>query len=264
MIKILFFGDIVGRSGRTALEKILPELKEKYHPDVTIANVENIAHGKGITVDTISFIKNAGVDFMTSGNHVFDITEGVSILEDPQSMVLRPANYPPQVPGKGFETISIGAYKFLVINLVGRVFMHEDFDDPFRKADEILTQFENDKSLGGILVDFHAEATSEKIAFAKYLDGKVSAVIGTHTHVMTDDAQISKLHTASITDVGMCGAQNSVIGVETELVLQRFLTQINKPLEVAEGPAIINGLYLEIDPKNRETKKIKKIKEIVS
>jgi len=262
-LKILFFGDISGRIGRNGIAKILPSLKKKLDPDLVIANVENIAHGLGVTAKTLQEISDAGVDFFTSGDHIFDKKEAVEILERKDTTLLRPANYPPGVPGNGAKLFEIGTKQVLVINLIGRVFLKNQYDCPFRKADEILEEYK-DTNLTAVIVDFHAEATSEKNGLAQYLDGRVSAVLGTHTHVGTDDWQILPGGTAFVTDIGMVGAKDSILGVDKKGILKTFLTQIPEVHEIPEeGVCLVNAIYLEINPKTHEAVKIKKIKEEV-
>jgi hypothetical protein len=257
------FGDINGRIGRKAVAKILPSLKKKFDPDLTIANAENIAHGIGVTDGTLNELIKAGVDFFTSGDHIFDKKDAIGILERQNSPLIRPANFPPGVPGVGARLFEIGTKKVLVINLLGRVFMKNQYDCPFRKADEILMEFkEADPS--AIIVDFHAEATSEKNGLGQYLDGRVSAVLGTHTHIGTDDWQILPGGTAFTTDIGMVGAKDSILGVDKRGILKTFLTQISEVHEIPEeGICTVNAIYLEIDPKTKRAKKIKKINEEV-
>lgn len=263
MLKILFFGDVSGRIGRNAITKILPTLRKKLDPDLVIANAENIAHGTGITEKTLKELTDAGVDFFTSGDHAFDKKEAIGILEDKNSTLIRPANYPLGVPGVGAKLLEIGTKKILVINLMGRVFLKNQYDCPFRKADEILEEF-RDENLSAVIVDFHAEATSEKNGLARYLDGRVSAVLGTHTHVGTDDWQIFPDGTGFVTDVGMVGAKDSILGVDKKGILKTFLTQIPEAHEIPEeGICTVNAIYLEIDPKTKQAKKIKKMKEEV-
>ena len=262
-LKILFFGDISGRIGRNAVTKILPSLKKKLDLDLVIANAENIAHGVGITEKTLQELTDAGVDFFTSGDHFFDKKDVLGILEDKNSPLVRPANFPPGVPGVGAKLFEIGTKKVLVINLIGRVFLKGNYDCPFRKADEILDEFKNE-NLSAIIVDFHAEATSEKNGLAQYLDGRVSAVFGTHTHIGTDDWQILPGGTAFVTDVGMVGAKDSILGVDKKGILKTFLTQIPEVHEIPEeGICTVNAVYFEINPKTHEAVKIKKIKEEV-
>lgn len=261
MLKILFFGDIVGKIGRQALKKVLPTLKKKYQPDLVIANGENLAHGLGVTKKILMEMKEAGIDFLTSGNHIWKKKEISEIFDDSEwkNFIIRPANWPAGVPGEGAKLLKVGRFSVLVINLMARVFIDEDLDCPFRKLDEILSQYKN-KKINAILVDFHGEATSEKVALGWYADGRVSAILGTHTHVGTADTKILPQGTAHITDVGMVGAKDSIIGMKKEEPIAGFLTQLPQAFEPPEkGEAIINAVYLEIDPKAKKAKKIERV-----
>lgn len=259
---ILFFGDIVGRPGRLAVKKILPELEKAYEPDLILANCENLAHGKGVTRETLSVLRESGIEIFTSGNHVFNQKQAHEILIEKDSDLLRPANYPPGVPGRGFKVMEIGTKKMAVVNLVGRVFFDEDFDCPFRCADEILEELK-EKKIKIILVDFHAEATSEAVALGWYLDGRVSLVAGTHTHIQTADERILSKGTAYITDIGMVGARDSVIGVDKDLVIANFLTQMPVCFEVAEGDVLVDAIICEIDSKTGRSGRIERIQRVV-
>lgn len=262
MLKILFFGDITGRPGRQALAKILPDLKKEYQPDLILANGENLAHGIGVTERSLNQVLEAGVDLLTSGNHIWDKKEGASLLGNKKISLLRPANYPPTASGRGWEIVKVRTKKILVINLMGRVFFREDLDCPFRKADEILKETEK-KNLAGIIVDFHGEATSEKKAMGYYLDGRVSAVLGTHTHIPTADNQILPKGTAHISDIGMVGAKDSVLGMESEGVIKHFLEQTPFKLEIADkGEMEVDAVMVEIDSKGKATK-IEQIRRFV-
>jgi len=258
-IKILFFGDIFAKIGRQAITKALPELKDKYQPDLILANAENLAHGKGVTESTIKEMQDLGIEIFTSGNHVWDKNDVYSIFNKKDSPLLRPANYPEGTPGKGEKIVKIGLNNLLVVNLIGRVFFREDFDDPFKIINQILESHKKDK-LAGIIVDFHAEATSEKVALGYYLDDRVSALIGSHTHVQTADERILDNGTAYISDLGFIGAKNSVIGLDQKIIIKNYLTQINEPGEIPEsGICQINGIYLEINPKTQKAIKIERI-----
>ncbi|MCK4968266.1 MAG: TIGR00282 family metallophosphoesterase [Candidatus Aenigmarchaeota archaeon] len=260
---ILFFGDVVGKIGRRALAKVLPKLKQQYKPDLILINGENLAHGKGITPKILREVLSMGVNALTTGNHVFARSEILPLLKDKNVPIVRPANYPAHVPGQGTKIIKVGNKAVLVINLLGRVFMHNDLDCPFRRIDQILKRYRQEK-LVAILVDFHAEATSEKQALARYLDGRVSAVVGTHTHVATADTQILPKGTAFLCDIGMVGSQNSILGSKKEIVIQKFLTQMPQILEPAmEGPAIVDGVLIKIDPMTKQAISIKRIDQIV-
>lgn len=260
MLKILFIGDIVGKIGRQSTAEILPKLRKELKLDLVIANAENLAHGKGLTEPTLKEMMAAGVDWFTSGDHAFDNVKYLDIF-DRELPVLRPANFPPNVPGQGHALISLKGHKILLINLIGRVFMSSDYDCPFRKIEEILAlQSLATEKLSGIIVDIHAEATSEKVALGRFLDGKVSAVIGTHTHVMTADESISEKGTACLTDTGMVGLADGVIGVDKENIIRGFLTQLKFPHVIPEsGPATFNATLLAIDPKTAKTEKIERI-----
>jgi hypothetical protein len=260
MLKILFIGDINGKIGREAVKKILPKLKKEHKIDLVIANAENIAHGKGLTEPTLKEMLDAGVDWFTSGDHAFDNIKHLDLF-DKEFPLLRPANFPPTAPGKGYSLIGLEKHKILLINVIGRVFMAFDYDCPFRKIEEILAiEGLSLKNVSAILVDIHAEATSEKVALGHYLDGRVSAVLGTHTHVMTADEKISSKGTAYLTDVGMVGASDGVIGVDKENIIKIFLTQIKQPHVIPEsGPAIFNAVLTNIDEKTGRATSIKKV-----
>lgn len=261
MLKIIFFGDVFGRIGRQAIKKILPTLKKKYQPNIVIANGENMAHGLGVTKKILTEMKRAGVDFFTSGNHIWKKREIYKIFDDPElkNYIIRPANWSTGVPGQGFKLLKVGKLSLLVVNLLGRVFIDQTTECPFKTIDKILNKHK-DKKINAVLVDFHAEATSEKVAIGWYLDGRVSAVLGTHTHVATADAKILPQGTAYLTDVGMVGAKDSVIGVKKEQPLAGFLTQLPQVFEPPEkGIALVNAVYLEIDPRTKKTVKIKRI-----
>ena len=244
-MKILFLGDIVGKIGRRAVAKVLPEWKSAYDPDIVIANGENLAHGKGFTRSTLDEARKAGVDFFTSGNHMAKKDEGLGLLSDKKIPMIRPANYPPNAPGRGWLVLEVGATKIGIINLIGRVFFKENFDCPFRAFDAIAKELP--KAVKIIFVDFHAEATSEKAAFGWHADGRASAVIGTHTHVPTCDERILPRGTGCITDAGMCGAIDSIIGVEKEDVIAEFLDQLPRKRSIPEhGLAKVCGVMIGI------------------
>lgn len=262
---ILFFGDVVGKIGRLALAQTLPKLKKKYAPDLTVINAENLAHGAGITGKVIEQMSEAGVDLFTSGNHVWDKKEAFALLADKnlKNKILRPANYPPGLPGQGSITVNIGAYQILFINLVGRVFFSENFDCPFRTLDQILKKYQKQKP-AAIIIDFHAEATSEKTALGWYADGRVTAVFGTHSHIPTADWQLLPRGTAYVSDIGMTGAKDSVIGADKKNVLKNFLLQVKQPLAVpANGACLLNAVLLKIDAKKGLAAAIKKIHQEV-
>lgn len=258
-MKILFLGDIVGKPGRAALAEVLPDLRAEYKPDVVIVNGENATHGKGVGKSAYHFFMDKGIDVITSGDHAFDVAEVNDIYAQNDCLLLRPANYPAnqETPGKGYIVIDTPAGKLGVINLQGRVFMREGMDSPFQTVDRILEKPEL-KDIS-ILVDFHTEATSEIMAMGWYLDGRVSAVVGTHTHVQTADARILPKGTAFISDVGMCGPRDSVLGVDKNIILQKFLTAMPLKHELADGPVIVNGVIIETG----EDSKIESIQRII-
>lgn len=251
---ILFIGDIVGRPGREAVKQILPQLKKEHKFDLIIGNGENLSHGKGMTLKTFEEMRAAGIDFFTSGNHIWKEKEILDRLNDKSFSAIRPANYPPMVPGRGWQIVKTPLLKkLLVINLMGRVFFPNHCDCPFRKADEILAETAHDQ-IDAILIDFHAEATSEKKAFFHYLKGRVGAIVGTHTHVPTADAEISPEGTAYISDVGMTGLKNSVIGIDPQPIVKHFLTQLPAKHEITPGPAVFNAVILEFNEKGQAQK----------
>ena len=233
-------GDVVGRPARSAVKAILPDLRRELRLDLVVANGENAAGGFGITLDTANEMLSSGVDVITSGNHIWDQKDILPHL-DSDLPVLRPLNYPPGAPGRGYQRLDDA----LVVNLLGRVFVGT-CDCPFRAMDQLLGELADPRKV--IIVDMHAEATSEKVALGWYLDGRVSAVAGTHTHVPTADPRILPQGTAYVSDLGMVGSTNSVIGVKTEDVLERFLTQTPRRLSVATaGPFQFNSVLFEID-----------------
>lgn len=242
-MRILMVGDVVGRPGRRALKQLLPGLRRELGLDFVVVNGENAAAGFGLTDDTADEILAAGANVISGGNHIFDQREFIPSM-DGELPVLRPANYPDTAPGRGHLRIG----QVAVVNLQGRVFMPEGLDSPFAAADAILDKFEDDPPKA-VLVDFHTEATSEQAALGWYLDGRVSAVVGTHTHVPTADARILPKGTAFVTDLGMTGPVNSIIGSKVEDVLARFLTAMPRRLNVADGrgPLQLNALFIETD-----------------
>jgi len=242
-MRVLFLGDIISKVGRKALATGLPDIRARLRVDLCIGNVENAAGIFGITQKVVEEIAACGVDLMTGGNHIWDKKEGIVLL-DMRDDVIRPANYPPGVPGRGSTVHMVGRSPVAVINLQGRTFMLP-IDCPFRAADTILAQLSNEVKV--ILVDFHAEATSEKQALAHYLDGRVSALVGTHTHVQTADECLLPKGTAFVTDVGMVGPIDSVIGVKKEQVIDRFLHGLPVRFEVASGKTRIDGLLVDVD-----------------
>jgi len=242
-VKILFIGDIIGKPGRRAIRERLPDLLQDMHIDFVLANGENAAGGFGITPQVVRELLGNEIDLITSGNHIWDKKEILGFMDN-QEVLLRPANYPNGVPGKGSVILTKDELRLGVINLTGRVYM-DDVDCPFRTA---LREIEKLKSMTStILVDFHAEATSEKEALGWFLDGRVSAVVGTHTHVQTADERILPQGTAYITDVGMTGARDSVIGIEKSIAIERFLTGLPKKFEIASGDVYLQGVVITIE-----------------
>lgn len=243
-VNCLFIADILGKPGRTIVSEKLPSLRKEYDIDVCVANCENASGGKGITIAVADTLYSSGVDVLTSGNHVWFHKEIIPYL-DRQPYLLRPANYPPGASGSGFGVFPLGhGLSIGVLNLQGRVYMTE-LDCPFRAASEAVETLRQSTPI--IVVDFHAEATSEKVAMGWFLDGKVSAVFGTHTHVQTADERILPKGTAYITDVGMTGPHDSVIGIETHIVLDRFLTQLPARFEPATDNVKLCGIIVTID-----------------
>jgi len=262
-ISFLAFGDVVGRTGRAALKQVLPELRALYQPNLVIMNGENLAHGIGVSRRTIEEMVGAGVDVITSGNHIWDKKEVYQIFSAHDLPVMRPLNYPVGVPGPGYLIVERGVDKWLVINVMGRVFMDANLDDPFRAIDRLLQELQSVHKFSAIIVDIHAEATSEKIALGHYLDGRVSCVFGTHTHVQTADEKILARGTGFLSDLGMSGARDSVIGVTKDVVIKKFLDQLPTRFVVAEGTADVSGLYCEIDPRTMRAVKVERVQRIV-
>jgi metallophosphoesterase (TIGR00282 family) len=255
-LRILMIGDVIGKPGRQAIKALLPEVRREYGIDMVIANGENTAGGFGITSDTAYELLDNGVDVLTSGNHIWDQKEIIPSMDEGLPLI-RPANYP-DAPGRGF----LFHNGVMVLNLMGRVFM-PPLDCPFRTADTILKGVKSGENPKIIIVDFHAEATSEKQGLGWYLDGRVSAVLGTHTHVGTVDAKILPRGTGYLTDVGMTGPINSVIGSEVDAVLDRFLTGMPQRLNVANGPVTMNSVLLDIDPDTGQATAIQRIDRTV-
>ncbi|MFQ5561775.1 MAG: TIGR00282 family metallophosphoesterase [Nitrospinota bacterium] len=255
-MKILILGDIIGKPGRTVLTEKLAKIQDSFRIDFTIANCENAAGGFGITADVGQKIFSSGVDILTSGNHIWDKKDSIRYIAE-EKRILRPANYPPGTPGRGsaiFETSS--GKKIGVINISGRTFM-DALDCPFRAAEKSVAELEEETDT--IIVDIHAEATSEKVAMGWYLDGKVGAVVGTHTHVQTADERVLPKGTAYITDLGMTGPVNSVIGVKKEHALYRFQTRMPKKFAVADGIRQLEGVVVEIEESSQKARSISRV-----
>ncbi|GMB08383.1 hypothetical protein EDD69_12020 [Thermolongibacillus altinsuensis] len=254
-MKILFIGDVVGQPGRKMIEQYVPKLKAKYKPNVVIVNGENAAGGKGITEKIYRRFLELGIHAVTLGNHTWDNREIFEFIDDAK-VLIRPANFPDDVPGKGMVYVSVEGYEVAIINLQGRTFLPA-IDCPFKKADELVAEASERTPI--IFVDFHAEATSEKQAMGWYLDGRVSAVVGTHTHVQTADSRILPNGTAYITDVGMTGPYDGILGVEKEAVLRKFLTSLPVRFEVTSGRAQLNAVMIEVDVKTGKAKSIQRM-----
>lgn len=255
-MKVLFIGDIIGKAGRRALREGLSGLVDRFNIDFVIANVENAAGGFGITEEVCEEILSMGVNVMTSGNHIWDKKESIQYIMK-ERRLLRPANYPDGVPGySSIVTETNTGEKIAILNISGRVFM-QPLDCPFRTALSDIPSLKKETNV--IIIDFHAEATSEKSAFAWFLDGEVSAVIGTHTHVQTADERILPNGTAFITDVGMTGPINSVIGIKKDLIINRFLTQVPIKFETAKGPSLISCVVINIDSDTGRAQDIKRL-----
>lgn len=244
MLKVLFIGDIVGRPGRRIIKACLQEIIRVEAIDLVIANGENSAGGFGITLEVCQELLTAGIDLITLGNHTWDNREAAKVLEQ-ERRVIRPANYPDGTPGEGFQLVETARGNLVgVINILGQVFL-EPLSCPFRTADYCIDWLKKKTSL--IIVDIHAEATSEKMALGWYLDGRVSAVIGTHTHIATADERVLPKGTGYITDAGMTGPKNSVLGIDAELVITKFLTKRPVKFELAPGPVQLNGVIMELN-----------------
>jgi 2',3'-cyclic-nucleotide 2'-phosphodiesterase len=245
-------GDVVGKLGRRTVAALLPEIRRTRAVDLVIANVENAAGGRGLTPQTADELFKAGVDIMTSGNHIWENREIYPVL-DSDAPIVRPLNYPEGTPGRGVYRKNGVA----VINVMGRTFMGAHLDCPFRGVDAALSDLGDCRV---IVVDVHAEATSEKIAMGYYLDGRVSAVVGTHTHVPTSDTRVLPKGTAYVTDLGMVGALNSVLGMDTAAVLERFLRQLpNRFGPVESGPAVLNAVLIDIDDESGRARSIERL-----
>lgn len=252
--RILFVADVVGHPGRDAVRAILPGLKREQQPDLTVLNGENAAGGFGLTAKLVEELRDAGADVITTGNHVFAQKEFVAELPGLER-VLRPANYPPTAPGRGWTVVPVNGHDVLVMNLIGRIFL-DSLDDPFRAADAILKAHPGVRI---VLCDMHAEATSEKTAMGWYLDGRVSAVVGTHTHIPTADARVLPGGTAYVTDVGMVGPRDGCIGMDKEVVIKRFLSGVPNRFVVASGPVTFNSVLVNIDSSTGRATSIQRI-----
>ncbi len=252
-MKLLFIGDVVGKRGVEFLSKKLYNVKKSNNIDITVINGENSATGNGITINSATDLFRCGADVITTGNHVFRRSEAVTLLEE-NPCVIRPANYPEDCPGKSFYIIDMGYCSIAVINLMGTAFLGA-FANPFHTIDNILENIDTPN----IFVDFHAEATSEKKALGHYLAGRVTGVFGTHTHVQTSDETILKNSTAYITDVGMTGAENSVLGIKSEIIIRNMMTLMPAKFIESEEPCFMNGVIVDFDEKNGKARKIDRL-----
>lgn len=262
-MNILIFGDLAGNAGLQAVREALPALRAQVHPDVVIANLENLSNGKGVTRELVEKAFDSGIDVATTGDHAWDERAGIPLYDQESARLLRPANFPPGVPGKGWTTVTRGSVTIAIANLIGRVFFRAQYDDPFRAAEAWLATFPP-SSPQITLVDFHAEATSEKRALGFFLDGRVTAIWGTHTHVPTADEQLLPKGTAYLTDVGMTGAQQSVIGVQTSLSLTSFRTQMSSWMKPEESrPWEVNALVLDVNERSGKARSIRRLREIL-
>ena len=254
-MKILAVGDIVGESGVRKLKEQLPTIKKNENIDFVITNGENSAGGIGITEKNFKDIIDAGTDVVTLGNHTWGKKDVFKIIDN--AKLIRPANYPKGVPGKGYNIFKCNSKKIAVMNFIGRVDINILTENPFTMAKEMVEEIQNEVDI--IIIDFHAEATAEKIAMARYLDGKITALYGTHTHVQTADEQIYPNGTAYITDIGMTGPKNSVIGMEISASIKRFETTLPEKYRLADGDCIFNAVIFEIDDNTNKVKTIKRI-----
>ncbi len=256
-MKILVVGDVVARPGRRVLIDHLGKLREKTGADFTIVNVENAAGGFGITEKIFHQFQALGIDVMTSGNHVWDKREALDFIQQ-QPNLLRPHNYPPGTPGSGWIMVEFGNTKIGVLNVMGQAFMHPVLDSPFESVDGVLAEFGQEADV--IVVDFHAETTSEKVAMGWHLDGKVAAVVGTHTHIPTADERVLPGGTAYITDLGMTGCYDSVIGSDTTCVVNRMVHKIQSRLEPAVGPGSLCGVVIDVDVTSGRANSIQRVR----
>ncbi len=261
-MNILCIGDVVGRTGRDAVRKLLPDLKKEFAVDFVVVNGENSAGGSGITIDIAQELWKDGCDVITTGDHVWDRPDIKSLLEESHK-ILRPANFPEGTPGRGFCVAQTSqGVKVAVINLIGRVFMRYNVNCPFRELKSLVDKVKRDAKI--IIVDMHAETTSEKVAIGLFIDGEVSSVVGTHTHVPTADETILPKGTAYITDLGMTGPHDSVIGQNKDRIIERFLSSMPSRFEVAEGDNRLNGVVIDIDEKTGKARKIQRVQKKVS
>lgn len=263
-LTVLVLGDINGKIGRRAVAAVLPRWREQYQPDFVIANGENLAHGTGITRKTMDEVRAAGVDFFTSGNHIYKKPEANELLAEENAILIRPANFPHGSAGQGLRAVEVKGQSLTIMNLQGQVFMEEPVNNPFHVFDDLYKNISKDSL---VLVDFHAEATSEKVAFGWHAAGRAQAVWGTHTHVQTADERILDGCTAYITDLGMAGDRDSVIGVKRDIIIHNFLKKPEdqkQPHDIAEtGWAFVDGVKIVLDTATRKAVSIERLHEFV-
>ncbi len=263
-MKILVFGDLFGRPGLAAVKEALPDLRASVQPELVIANAENLSNGKGVTAALLDEVFGLGVDVATSGDHTWDDRSALPRFDSDRARLLRPANFPPGAPGAGWTTVTRGITTIAIANLIGRVFFRQQYDDPFRAAEAWLASLPTSRPLV-TLVDFHAEASSEKRAMGFFLDGRVTAVWGTHTHVPTADEQLLPKGTAYLSDVGMTGSLRSIIGLPVAPMLESYRTQMNinaKPEDAR--PWEVNAVVLDIDETTGKARGIERIRKILT
>lgn len=258
-IRVLYFGDVVGEPGRQAIAELLPGLREEYQPDVIFLNAENATHGKGISFEHYKELKALGIDAFSTGDHIWQSPDIVQEMDNPSLMLVRPANYV-NSPGRGYLDLTVKGKRIRLINLLGRVFTGANVDNPFTTLDRILEEPGYDHAI----VDFHAEATSEKRMFAEYADGRAVLVVGTHTHVPTADAQILPKGTAFISDIGMTGPQDSSLGADKEPVLKNFLTGLPWRYSVATGHCELGAVFSTFDPEQNRATHIEHMRRFTS
>lgn len=259
-MKLLFIGDVMGDPGRRVLAQQLPRLRRELHADLVVANAENVADGAGVTPDTAQELFTAGCDVLTNGNHAWDKPEALDYIRG-EPRLLRPYNFPDDAPGSGWNVLtSATGTKIGILNLLGNVFMHPHVGCPFRAADRALAAKPVDVKI--VLVDMHAETTSEKTAIGWYLDGRVSAVVGTHSHIPTADERILPRGTGYQTDVGMTGCYDSVIGLDIDKALQRFVHKVPARFDCAEGPGTLCGVLLDVDEASGHCRRIERVRAV--
>lgn len=261
MLKILFFGDVMGNIGRKAIIKVLPILKKKYKTDLVMMNGENLAHGKGVTSKILKQMQESGINFFTSGNHIYSKGNADEIFQSKKFPIIAPANDPRTPKNNGYKLIEFGKKSLIMLNLLGKTFIDEEnIQCPFKTLDKLIKETKKFKADYTVL-DFHAEATSEKVAMGHYADGRIDAVLGTHTHVQTNDARQLPQGTLYITDVGMVGAQESVIGIDKDIIIDKFINDSKIIFDIPlQGEVLINAILLEL---NKKSSKIKVIREKV-